>query len=77
MATLDDLASDKEQQDRDQALEAWRRQAQNSGLVPIGECLSCGEPELPEGHLYFCCMECRDDYDRKQKVRRIAGKGVF
>lgn len=35
------------------------------------ECLNCGEPSLPGGS--FCCVECRHDWERAEKMRKISG----
>jgi hypothetical protein len=38
--------------------------------LPTGSCLECGE-DTPGS---FCCPECRDDYQKRQKMAAISGK---
>lgn len=73
MSTIDDKASELEEAFRDLALREHALTAGRQRLIATGECLMCGETELPEGSPFFCCVECRDDYQAKQHARRIAG----
>jgi hypothetical protein len=38
-------------------------------IARTGHCLNCGEP--CDG--LFCCKECRDDYEHREKCRAIRG----
>lgn len=38
-------------------------------ILPKGSCLECGE-DTPGS---FCCPECRDDYQKRQRMRSING----
>ena len=71
--TLDDKATEREEQHREWALHEHARHAAAHKLKPTGECLTCGDPELPEGFVLFCSPECMKDWERKERARRIAG----
>lgn len=43
------------------------------GLVPSGLCYHCDEP-VDEKRL-FCDVACREDYDSRQRLKAIAGRG--
>lgn len=58
MATIDDMASEREQQELERA-RAFRKPV---GPDPTGHCLYCGAP-LAEG-LRWCDVDCRDDWER-------------
>lgn len=68
---VDDIATQVEERDREQALEAQRRRAELPGLPP-GECANCGAMWKDERH--FCDAECREDYETRQRIARITGK---
>lgn len=38
--------------------------------LPTGACLICEEPTPGS----FCSPECRDDYEKRQKLRNITGR---
>lgn len=42
-----------------------------SGQQPTGECLNCSEP-LADGRR-FCCTECREDFEVREKSRQRSG----
>ena len=46
--------------------------ADNSSLPATGACYWCGDDIAP-GYL-FCCGDCRQDWDKAQRMRRITGK---
>lgn len=73
MTTIDDKATEQEERFRALALAEWALQAKQSHLVATGECLECGEEDLPDGSPFFCCIECARDYERRVKAKRIAG----
>jgi len=61
MATQDDMASDREEQDRALALKFRKQQ------LPItGFCHWCGE--VCKGK--FCSPECREDFEQKERFNR-------
>ncbi len=41
-------------------------------LPPIGRCYNC-DASLPPG-VRFCDADCRDDHQRQQRARTIAGR---
>lgn len=59
MSTIDDMASDREQQFLD-AARAHRRQ---DGPTPCGACHNCSEALVPGRR--FCDAECRDDWGKR------------
>lgn len=74
MATVDDLATEHEERFLNRSMQMQAERAAAERLRPSGECLVCGDPELPEGSQFFCCVECRDDFEKRQKAKRIAGR---
>lgn len=56
MTTLDDQATEREEQFRDAALSARK----SEGPAPCGQCHNCGE--VVPGVLRWCDQECRDDW---------------
>ena len=42
------------------------------GLVAQGCCHYCDEPLAPA--LRFCCVDCRDDYDKELAAKTRAGR---
>lgn len=73
MSTIDDKATEAEAFFRDLALREQALHASRARIVPRGECLSCGETELPTSDALFCCPDCQEDHERLQIARRIAG----
>ena len=65
-----DRASEREDIARAAALEAVRRRFDS--LPPLGCCYYCGEA-LRAGKR-FCDSDCRDDYDRQEKMRSRTGR---
>lgn len=62
-----DQASDYEEMDKANALK--KRMPE---LKAIGFCYNCND-YIHLGQL-FCCVECRDDYQREQDARKRNGK---
>ena len=66
---------DRAQQDIEQLEEARNERLLNSEkskeAEETGYCLFCGEP-LPPGRRW-CDKDCRDDWEREQKLRRNKG----
>lgn len=67
MSDFADLASEREELDRDLALKAAHKHA--PALPATGHCHNC-EAMLPEG-LRFCDCDCRNDYDARQRAARL------
>lgn len=66
-----DNASNLEAAERDACVAAQRAKP---GLVATGRCLDPGcEAKLPPGQL-FCGKECRDYYEKTERMKRITGK---
>lgn len=61
MSDFADLASDREELDRQLALRAAALHADN--LVAGGQCHNC-DASIPPGHR-FCDADCRDDWQRR------------
>jgi hypothetical protein len=66
MSDLFDMASDREQLDRDLALKVRK-----PVLMHCGRCHYCNESV--GGNLFFCCADCRDDYEIQQEANRRNG----
>jgi RNA polymerase-binding transcription factor DksA len=67
MPDLADLA--QIQQER---LESYTRKARKPAAPQAtGYCLHCGEP-LPDGRRW-CCVECRDDWERMDTILKARG----
>ncbi len=62
MADLFDLASEREEMDRDLAL----RVRKPEGPEATGSCLECGEP-VDEGRRWCMGVECRDRWERRRR----------
>lgn len=64
-----------DQLDQAQAFEELRRddalrdQALKPHMRPVGFCYNCDEPIFNGG--CFCDADCRDDYERREKVKRL------
>ncbi len=74
--TLDDVASEREEQFREAALRSQALQALQAvrnRVSPKGACHYCGETELPHHDALFCCPECQQDWGRKERARKISG----
>lgn len=69
MADEADMAQAQIEQSIEMAFKSRAREA----LRPIGVCRFCRE-RVGEA-LLFCSSECRDDWDREQKLRAQAGRG--
>lgn len=68
--TLDDQATEKEILDRELALEAQKQKAAKYKLWATGECLSCGETDLPTSDALHCGdPDCRDRVETIIKQR--------
>lgn len=63
MTTLDDQASEREDQHREWAM-TYRKQA---GPLPSGACHYCDEPAPPGAQ--FCSTECRSDWSAEERAK--------
>lgn len=68
-----DRAQEIEERDRALCVFAALHPPKTDHIEPVGRCHNCGE-ELPPGAL-FCDAECRADYEKRQRMKRITGKG--
>lgn len=41
-------------------------------LQPVGSCYYCASDVT--GNLLFCNLDCSSEYDREQRIRKIAGR---
>lgn len=41
-------------------------------VTPVTECVECGDAVQPGSR--YCCAECRDDGEKRQRMARIQGK---
>lgn len=62
-----DLATEREEQERDRAIAAARKPA--SVLPFTGLCHNCQAPLAPA--LRFCGVECREDFDRRKRAEAL------
>lgn len=67
MADDEDRASEHEEQFRAQAL-TYREPE----LLPIGSCYWC--ESVVSVNKIFCCVECRDDWQRVRDAQKRAGR---
>lgn len=71
----DDYGSQREEEDREKALNAQRERALQSTLKPFGFCYFCNEP-IRSG-INFCENGkdgCVQDYENKLKMKTIRGE---
>lgn len=66
---MSDLADDA-QENIEHALYLAQLARQRQRQLPTGKCLECGE--ITPGS--FCCPECRDHYELREKLRGISGQ---
>lgn len=68
MADIIDQAQDKMEYELEQRIKAAR------GIVlPASDnCLYCEEPT--ENGARFCCVECREDYERDERLAKMRGR---
>jgi predicted nucleic acid-binding Zn ribbon protein len=67
--------ADTAQEQEDKLLEITLkniREKVKRSLIPSGYCYYCQE-EIPPP-LIFCNLECRDDYCKEQRLKRITGR---
>lgn len=62
---------DDAQEAMEQAAYLARLAQSKQPSLPTGECLECGDATPGS----FCCPDCRDSYELRQKMRRINGQG--
>ena len=67
MVDIADQASLVEQSLLEAALHNSRQNTET--IKPTGYCLYCGDSV--EGDLRWCSVECRDDYERDQKLKNM------
>lgn len=66
MADDVDRVNEHAERDHGLLLKATRRPV---GPAPNGHCLFCGE-QVADG-IRFCCVECRDDFERQMALERL------
>ena len=66
MADIADIAELAESSERELLIQMVRS-ASRSSLPAVGRCYNCDE--YTESGARFCCIECRDDYDRIENRR--------
>jgi len=73
MTDIYDQASDREEQDRNLAIEHHRKA--NKSLLPVGSCYFC-DSAINESRI-FCDKECADDWEMEQSAKkRNGGKAI-
>ena len=65
----DDADITAERAEREQSL-LMRATRRPEGPKPVGFCNYCGEPV--QAAIRFCCVECRDDFQREVRLRGLA-----
>lgn len=73
MATLDDMATEREEQFRDMALKAQAERSKHGQLTANGTCHFCGEEDDIDFGALFCCTECQRDWESRDRAKQIAG----
>lgn len=68
-----DRAQENEDLVTEGTIRGIRNKANQSSLLFCGFCYYCDEV-LRSPHI-FCNAECRDDFEREQRLRTMAGKG--
>ena len=68
-----DRAQERDAQYQDDCNRERQYQASRQGLPYTGHCHYCGE--ITGGGRRFCDADCRDEYDREARQRRINGQG--
>lgn len=68
--SVDDIATQIEEREREAALAAHRDRAANALRLPDGACANCRAVVI--GH--FCDDDCRDDYEKRMAAGRRNGK---
>ncbi len=69
MTDFFDAASEREDRDRELAIEHHRKTT--SSLLPVGYCHWCDSPV--KASQLFCDTECREDWESEQRMKRIGG----
>lgn len=70
MSDVFDQASEREDRDRQAAIDHQRRTAES--LPYVGVCYYCGSSTVTG--VRFCDADCRDDYQREKDLQRRAGR---
>lgn len=70
MSDIFDQASEREDRDRQAAIDRQRRASER--LPYVGCCYYCGSI-TPTG-VRFCDADCRDDYQEQQRRMKMAGR---
>jgi hypothetical protein len=65
-----DRAADREDIAREAAVAAIRRRIE--AMPSLGHCYYCGEALRPAKR--FCDSDCRDDYERQEKMKALNGR---
>lgn len=69
MSDPTDLATDREDKERERAIAAARGR---SNLPPPEECDNgCGEP--PRAGSRYCCRECLEDHESRRRIEKRLG----
>lgn len=63
-----DRAQEREQRDRDLAIQAQQDAAKHGALTPCCVCHNC-DAVIGNGGL-FCDCDCRDDYEYRLKIKQ-------
>ncbi len=68
-----DRAQFREQQYQEDCERERRYQAAKNALAYTGECHYCGA--ITGGGARFCDADCRDDWERAERMKKINGRG--
>lgn len=77
--SVDDIATQVEEREREAALAAHRDRAAAAPKLIGGRCNNCGEQHTESGETFddeqeFCDADCRDDFEKRAAARRRNGK---
>lgn len=73
MSDFADDGSAREEEERERAIAAARRKVAEAAAAPVSDdCANgCGEARRPPS--LYCCSSCRDEADRRARIRRNQG----
>lgn len=72
MGDLVDEGNENAARGLESAINKVRREAGKT-LEPMGECYMCGA-EIEEEARKFCDADCRDEWDRREKLAKLQGR---